>query len=313
MILKPIKRISIAVILILFICLNALTYRHAYLFTHFDTSTIVSPKPKNWTEKATLLLWGISNPKPTCGATPTGYQNILLPNSNGNIACWYKKIANAKATVVLFHGYRGSKRGLLDKAEIFWQEGYSVLLVDFYGSGASSGNSTSIGFFEAEDVKTCVDFLQKETSQAVILFGTSMGAVAIMKAVAMYQLEVQGLMIECPFGTMQQTVAARFRNMGVPTFPLVHFLLFWGGVQNGFNPYTHCPIDYAKQIKVPTLLLYGRTDQTVSLEETQTIFDNLQGKKQLHIFEQTGHENYLRKNKKVWASLTTKFLQILAK
>jgi alpha-beta hydrolase superfamily lysophospholipase len=303
------KKILGSILLLFFILLNALSYRHAYLFTHFDNSKTASPQPKNWAEKVRLLLWGISNPKPTCGETPANYQNILLQNNNGTIACWYKKINNTKGNVILFHGYRGSKRGLLDKAELFLQQGYSVLLVDFYGSACSSGNSTSIGFFEAEDVKTCVDFLQKKTSQAIFLFGTSMGAVAILKATATHQLAVQGLVIECPFGTMQQTVTARFRNMGIPTFPLVHFLLFWGGVQNGFNPYTHCPIDYAKQIKVPTLLLHGRKDQSVTQEEIQTIFDNLQGVKQLHIFEKTGHENYLRKNAKQWTKLISQFMR----
>ncbi|RYU95230.1 hypothetical protein [Emticicia agri] len=104
------------------------------------------------------LAFGINNPRPTNGQFPTKpYQTIQL-KSNKMIECWLIKRENAKGTVVLFHGFAGEKSSLLEKSVVFEQLGYNTLLVDFMGSGGSEGNQTTIGFFEAAEVKTCVDF-----------------------------------------------------------------------------------------------------------------------------------------------------------
>jgi len=160
-------------------------------------------------------------------------------------------------TVAFFHGYGGEKTSLLDKAEEFKRLNFDVLLVDFMGSGGSEGNQTTLGFKEAEEVKTAFDYLSKNRTENIYLFGTSMGAVATMKAIAEYDLKPSGIIIECPFGSMYQTTCARFKIMNVPTFPMAALLVFWGGVQNSFWAFGHNPTEYAKKISCPTLLLYG--------------------------------------------------------
>lgn len=47
-----------------------------------------------------------------------------------------------------------------------------------------------------------------------------MGAVAIMKAIQDDKLACDGIILEAPFGTMYETVASRFKNMGLPTWPI---------------------------------------------------------------------------------------------
>jgi pimeloyl-ACP methyl ester carboxylesterase len=135
-----------------------------------------------------------------------------------------------------------------------------------------------------------------------------MGAVAIMKAIKDYDLKPKGIIIECPFGTMQQTVEARFKNMNVPTFPMTGLLVFWGGLQHGFWAFHHNPTDYAKQVTCPTLLLFGEQDKNVSRQEIEDIFANLPGQKQLKTYELAGHENYLNKYRTQWTQDVVNFL-----
>jgi pimeloyl-ACP methyl ester carboxylesterase len=130
-----------------------------------------------------------------------------------------------------------------------------------------------------------------------------------MKATSDYQLSVTSIIIECPFSTMLQTVKNRFTAMGIPAFPMAHLLVFWGGVQNGFNAYAHNPVDYARKIKCPTLLLYGEKDKKVTMEETKSIFNNLAGQKSLVTFPFAGHENYLTKYKELWTITVDRFLK----
>jgi hypothetical protein len=197
---------------------------------------------------------------------------------------------------------------MLDKAEVFYGLGYNTFLVDFMGSGGSEGNQTTIGYLEAEEVKTCFDFLTHHGERNIYLFGTSMGAVAIMKAISDYNIKPKGIVIECPFGSMYQTVCARFKAMKAPTFPMASLLVFWGGLQNGFWAFGHNPTEYAKKINCPALLMYGGVDEKVSRKEIDEIFAKLKGQKQLKVYQDAGHENYLTKYKSEWTMNVEAFL-----
>lgn len=176
------------------------------------------------------------------------------------------------------------------------------------GSGGSEGNTTTIGFKEAEQVKTAYDYLISKGQTDLYLFGTSMGAVAIMKAIKDYDIKPKGILIECPFGSMYQTVAARFSNINLPAFPMAGLLVFRGGVQNGFWAFGHNPTDYAQQINCPTLLLYGENDKNVSRREIDAIFQNLTGPNTLKTYPLAGHENYQINYKNEWTEDVIRFL-----
>lgn len=307
---KKLKKIGF-LLLIVFILLNIVGFFHAYKFTHFGDNKLArtrDPKELTLMRRLKSLALGINNPRPTNWQFPaTPYQTIRL-KSNKTIECWLMKTGNAKGTVVLFHGYAGEKSSLLEKSVIFQQLGYNTLLVDFMGSGGSEGNQTTIGFFEAAEVKTCFDYLKSNGENKIYLWGTSMGAVAIMKAISDYAIQPTGIMIECPFGSMYETVCARFKLMHAPTFPMAGLLVFWGGLQNHFWAFGHNPSKYAKQITCPALLMYGELDDKVSRAETDEIFANLQGEKQLKTYPLAGHENYLNKYAREWKADITGFL-----
>lgn len=291
--------------------MNIVAVFHSYKFTHFtDSKSAKTKNPNKLTsgEKLKILAFGISNPRPENKEVPTqDYETIKL-KSNRVIECWSIKAANSKGTVILFHGFGGDKSSMLDKSEVFLELGYSTFLVDFMGSGGSEGSQTTIGFLEAEQVKTCFDYLTKKGEKNIYLFGTSMGAVAIMKSIDDHGLAPKGIMLECPFGSMYDTVCARFKVMNAPTFPMAGLLVFWGGIQSGFWAFGHKPTEYSHNIKCPTLLLYGATDKRVSRNEIDAIFNNLPGQKKLKIYQDAGHENYLTKYKNQWTQDVQEFL-----
>ena len=297
-------------LLFVFIVMNIVTFFHAYKFTHFANTGAPKTKPENLTtsQKAGILLFGVNNPKPVNKQVPSQKFTTLHLKSNVTIECWSIKTPNAKGTVVLFHGYAGKKSDMITKSDEFIKMGYSTLLVDFMGSGGSGGNQTTIGYREAEEVKTCFDYLTNQGVKNIYLFGTSMGAVAILKAIDDYQIQPKAIIIECPFGTMYKTVCARFTVMKVPTIPLAGMLMFWGGLQNGFWAFSHNPETYAKNVNCPTLLLYGEKDSRVSREETDAIYTNLPGIKELKTYPLAGHEDYIKQYKEQWVGDVNAFL-----
>ncbi|MFP9098062.1 alpha/beta hydrolase [Flavobacterium sp. RHBU_24] len=304
-------RTLLRILIIAFILLNIIAAVHAWSFTHFDDNAgaRVNPDRMTNTQKAKLLLLGATLPRPVNTDLPSrDFERVTL-QSNVQLSAWYIKAKKPKGTVLLFHGYQGNKSGLLPAANRFIAMGYNVLLTDFMGSGGSEGNSTTIGFDEAEEVKDCFNYIQQKGEQHIYLYGSSMGAVAIMKAIADYKLAAKGILIGCPFGTMYKTVSNRFEIMGVYKFPLAGMLTFWGGVENGFWAFGHNPEDYAKSISCPALLLWGELDNRVSGEEIDAIYANLNGPKQLKKFIHCGHSAYLDEYPEEWDEAVQGFLK----
>ncbi len=308
------KQQCIRLIIIIFVAINSIAFFHAYKFTHFTNSNsekTKTPARLSKIEKAKTLLFGVNNPKPKNKKVPTQKYQTLKLKSNKEIECWLIKNNDCKGTIIIFHGYGSEKSSMIDKSNEFLKLGFSTMLVDFMGSGNSEGNQTTIGYKEAEEVKKCFDYISSKGEKNIYLFGTSMGAAAIMKCISDNKITPKGIILECPFGSMYQTVCARFKKMNAPTFPMAGILLFWGGIQNGFWGFSHNPSEYAEKINCPTLLLYGEKDKSVSRSETDEIYKNLKGFKKLRIYKNTGHENYLLKNKLQWSQDVNSFLSSL--
>jgi alpha-beta hydrolase superfamily lysophospholipase len=182
------------------------------------------------------------------------------------------------------------------------------MLVDFPGSGGSGDAAFTIGAREAQDVDATTQYARKLTgARRVYLYGLSMGAVAILKAAA-NGTAVDGVILECPFDSLLTTVGHRFETIGLPAFPAAHVLLFWGGVQLGFNPFRHGALAYAPQVRAPALLMAGDRDPWVTPDETRHIFDALGGPKRLYMCTGVGHASCLSADSARWSAAVESFL-----
>lgn len=295
----------------LFIIANVISAFHAYKFTHFSSDgndNTKSPSQLSFAEKVKTILLGVSNSKPKSDLIPDKDFKTIRLKSNKEIEIWHIDVPESKGVVLLFHGYNSEKSSLIRNSDYFNQLGYSTILVDFMGCGNSEGNQTTMGYFEAENVKTVFEYAKKNHSN-IILYGFSMGAAAITHAISKYHIKPNSIILECSFGSMEQTLKNRFNNMGIPSFPMMYLLGFWGGVINGFWTYNHNPEDYSLDVEQPTLLMYGKNDKNVTFEEISAIYKNLKTKnKHLKVFSTAGHENYLHNSPDEWKSAIDNFL-----
>jgi uncharacterized protein len=299
-------------IFIVFIGVNMLAFVHAYKFTHFSSKASIrtrDPKELSPLVKTKVLLTGIDNPKPTRTATPKLNFKTIQIKSDVLLEAWHVTTFPSKGTVILFHGYSGEKSALISRAEEFTKLGYNTLLVDFMGSGGSEGEGTTIGYTESREVKDCFDYVAATGEKNIHLFGTSMGAASVLKALDDYVLHPSSIILECPFGSLYKTVCARFKMMGVPSFPMAGMLTFWGGFQQGYWAFGHNPASYAKSVTCPALLLYGELDDRVTMEETQEIYQNMKGKKVLVTYPNIGHSIFTQENTPKWIHDVSVFMQ----
>jgi alpha-beta hydrolase superfamily lysophospholipase len=296
--------------------LNALVYAQARAMTTFLPSGTRTGRPETLTffQKVKVVATGVRIPKPRNEGTPADrnlpYETWTIPVEPGiTLEAWAVPRAEAKGVVVLFHGYADRKSSDLAEAKAFYELGWEPILVDQRGSGGSSGDTTSIGFFEANDVVAAVRHArEKVPGKPLLIWGASMGAAASLRAVGALGLEPDGLVLEAPFATLRSAVKNRFTTLGVPSFGLVDLVVFWGGVQQGFNGFAHNPVEYATHVHQPTLLMLGSRDNRVLMPEGRAIFDALAGEKRFEIFDGLGHESLFKGKREQWLRVVGAFL-----
>lgn len=297
------------------VVLNGLAWMHARALTHFGTADAPLPKIEamSLAAKARAVLTGVTLPRPRNLHNPADLglafeTRTIAIGSDAMLEAWFVPRPQPRGIVALFHSYAASKASLLHPAKAFHDLGYSTLLVDFRGSGGSSGSDTTLGMREADDVTATMRYIEQHwPQQRIILYGVSMGSSAILRAVAHNNVQPAAIILESPFDRLLHTTQHRVAAMGLPTFPTTELLLGWGSVQQGFNAFAHNPVADAPAVHSPALLLYGAHDPRVTEAETRAVFDQLGGPKTLVRID-AGHELLLLAAPERWQQHVTQFL-----
>ena len=319
---RPAKAV-LALVVFLFVLANVLAYIQAYSMTHFVHGVATTrPDQLSGMGKLGVVLTGVRLAKPRNTVSPATfnlpYETHRYRGDDGTeYEAWripaggppWRRWRGTRGVCLLFHGYAGCKAGVLREAEVVRRAGYDAFLVDFRGSGGSSGSVTTVGYREADDVAEAVKYVRQNfRPDRVVIYGRSMGAAAALRAVSLGTADPDALVIESPFDRMLTTVSHRFDLVGVPKFPLAPLLVFWGGVQHGYWAFGHNPEDYARAVKCPTLLIRAGRDPFIRQAEAESVFDNVAGPKELLVIPAAAHEPCIAVDRPQWSSRVTAFL-----
>ena len=313
---KFLRRALVAGILCI-ILVNFIAYMQARAMTHFvdaGRERTGPPESLGLFHKIEVLFLGVRIPRPINLRTPADvglpFETLRFGGATGtDCEAWSIRAKNPKGLCIAFHAYAASKSSLLQPARAFHDMGFDVLLVDFRGSGGSSGNETTIGYREAEDAADAVHFaLNRWPDEPEVIYGQSMGGAAILRAIAELNVQPRAIIIESTFDRMLSTVENRFRAMGLPPFPLARLLVFWGGEQFGYNAFGPNPADYAGHVHCPVLMMQGGLDPRITDSQARNLFDHLSGPKQFDLFDRAGHCAFLEAYPDRWNNIVAQFL-----
>jgi dipeptidyl aminopeptidase/acylaminoacyl peptidase len=268
-----------AALLSALVSVNVLAFMHARAMANLAETGEGKARPEQLRvfDKITVWLSGVTIPRPQNRHTPADlkldYETHRFVSSHDSLVeTWYIPGEDGLPLIALFHGYAASKSSLLTAAQVFHELGYTTVLVDFYGSGGSSGSTTTIGVREADDVAATVNYARRTwPSRRIVLYGISMGGAAVLRAIAVHGVKPDAIIIEATFDRLLNAGKNRFGVMGLPSFPFAELVLFWASIQNNFNLFSHNPVDYARSVHCPTLILHGEKDERVTLEQARTI------------------------------------------
>jgi alpha-beta hydrolase superfamily lysophospholipase len=308
------KRLLALAVIVPLVLVNALAYLHARSFTHYAAAAATARPPSltGW-KKLGVVLTGVTLPRPENQTTPAAvglaFTTHTITVADGSLEAWHVATVSPRALAILFHGRGGCKCGVLNEAAAFHELGYDTFLVDFRGGGGSSGSDCTLGVREGKDVAAALSYARAQwPGRRVVLYGQSMGSAAILRAIAHHGAAPDAIVLECPFDRLRTTVGHRFEAMGLPSFPLAEMLVFWGGVQHGFNAFAHNPVDDAAAVPCPALVLTGAHDTWVRPAEAKAVCAALGGRQRFELFAEARHQPCLGSDAGRWKRTVIEFL-----
>jgi pimeloyl-ACP methyl ester carboxylesterase len=196
----------------------------------------------------------------------------------------------AKRLVIVCHGYARTKEAMANFVELFSDA--HVVLFDFRGHGDSGGDMITFGCHEENDIAAVIKWLQKHNiikSLPLIGFGCSMGGAILLGAVA-HGISFDGLIIDSSFANLYEQIAHVFtRKTHLPRIPCMFFAQCWFRYLANCDIETINPGEYAKLVTCPVLIIHSKDDDFTPINHAYAIYDNLAGKKKLHVVQGAEH------------------------
>src|SRR6266576_6556357 len=313
---RPVRLLT-AVLLGASIGINVVAFMQVWAMTHFGESGERTARPERLSifDKVTVMFSGVNIPRPQNRRTPADlsltYETHHFSSSNATaLEAWYIPGKDDRFVVAIFHGYAASKASLLSAAQVLHELGFATLLVDFYGSGGSSGSGTTIGVKEASDVAAAVDYVRRTwPNRKLVLYGISMGGAAVLRAIGTDKINPDAVIVEATFDSLLNAGKSRFRAMGLPASPFAELLIFWGSVQTRSNLFLHNPADYARSVNCPTLVLNGEKEERATLDQSRAIAAAMERNARFVSFAGAPHMAIVEARPVEWTREVRDFLQ----
>jgi len=202
------------------------------------------------------------------------------------------RASHADVAVVVVHGFTASAGDAnVDAVMVALSDaGYTAITYDARGHGASEGEST-LGVLEQHDVAAAVK-LARDYASRVVLVGTSMGGIAVLRHAAEETNDIVGVVtVACPAEwklprNIRGVLAAllvetrwgrriALSRLGVRVAP---------SIDRGASP-----AQVARSIEVPVAVVHGTADPFIATSAAELLHANVPGPSQLVVVEGLAH------------------------
>lgn len=209
---------------------------------------------------------------------------------------------------IVMHGYRSKARDMVIIARMYSDLGFKVMLIDMRGHGLSEGKFTTMGYYEAYDLKKWIHYITRihGSKTQILLHGVSMGAAtALLVTKFRESRHVKAMVLDSCFTNFKDSLKLSTKHkilrLFIPGVSLLSriFLKFYLMDIN--------PLKQAKAISIPTLFVYGTNDKLITRKMTDTLFEALKNDhKDLLIIEDAKHAKGFEVNKARYTSQVIK-------
>lgn len=192
-----------------------------------------------------------------------------------------------------FHGYRSSwLTDFCGGADIAFQMGQNVLLIDERAHGKSQGRTITFGIKERLDLLCWIDYALNRFGPDVkiLLYGVSMGGATVLMASGLDLPDnVKGIVSDCPYSAPLDIILEVGRQRGYPVNLIRPFVILGAKIYGGFDVRETSGEEAVKNAKVPIMIIHGEDDAFVPAPMSGIIQRANPEKITRHIFPGAGH------------------------
>ena len=231
--------------------------------------------PLSWLERQVLFV-----PERALRGTPEHvglkFDDVFPVTSDGvKLHGWNIPGPSPDVVWLIFHGNGENISVRLDQhQEIHHRYGASILAIDYRGYGRSEGVPSELGFY-ADALAAHKLATDLHPGKKIVLFGRSMGGPVAAQLASIKQTAT--LILEAAISSIPDVV--RERATWTRFLP-VRFI-----IQPSFNS-----TKYMANLPVPTLVIHGDSDRTVSPANAERIYEAASDPKQLEIVPGGDHD-----------------------
>ncbi len=189
------------------------------------------------------------------------YEDVVVETTDGErLHGWFVPTAQARGTLLFFHGNAGNISHRLESIQIFNRLGLDVLIVDYRGYGQSSGRPSEQGTYR--DAQAAWDYLveiRQIAPQRIVVFGRSLGgAVGAWLASRLADDEK-------PAAVLIESSFSSGADMARRLYPIYPARLL--------TRLRYPVVEYAARLACPVLVIHSRDDEIIPFAMSRAIYD----------------------------------------
>lgn len=219
--------------------------------------------------------------------------------------------------IVLVHGVSICYVGSLKYFDIFYKNGFNVLIVNQRRHGKSEGKYSTYGFYEKYDVNMWIEYLKSRFGNDIILglHGESMGAGTVMETIPLND-SIRFVIEDCGYSNFHELIGFQitheYKNRLVRKIlrPSLLFANFFMKTKAKFSMKKIVPIDIVASTSLPMMFVHGKEDYFVPWYMAVDLYKaKTKGYKELYLVEGAKHAEALEVNKILYEKKIMTFIE----
>jgi uncharacterized protein len=242
-------------------------------------------------------------------------ENLTMLSKDGlKLHAYYLASKNPQALVILHHGYTSRAEDMSMFAKLYADHmEVDILAIDMRAHGQSEGKYLGFGWLEKDDTRQWITFMNEKLNKTlpVILHGVSLGGSTVLNLAGNNCPDQVKIVIDdSGFSDLNRQFKRQFKEIfHMPVYPMLPLGSLWCKMILGFSFKTGSPIEYASQIKVPTLIIHGLKDMFVPHPMSNDLYAALTCPKKLVHYENAYHALTYPLNQKNYEDQVLSFIK----
>ena len=216
-------------------------------------------------------------------------------NDDLKLVGWFVPSQNG-AVIIMQHGYKSTRKELLNEAEMMYRHGYGILLTTVRAHDHSEGELITFGKNEVNDMEAWYQYLLTRDdidSNKIGILGNSYGGMLAIQYASQNE-NIKAVVADCAFSSLNDTVSTSVTYFtDLPAFPFAPLIVFWAEQETGFKTEDINATKWIAQISPrPVFLMQGGADVVISPDSGQRLYDAAGEPKELWFDPELGHVGF---------------------